>query len=272
MRFAVAVAALIITAIILLTTCEVEAVAGSVPVPIPVPAICKLPKVTGPCRAYFPRYYYNTRTNECTKFIYGGCRGNENRFRSEDECEHTCRVPVPVPAICKLPKVTGPCRGAFPRYYYNTRTNECTKFIYGGCQGNENRFRSEDECEHTCRVPVPAICKLPKVTGPCRGAFPRYYYNTRTNECTKFIYGGCQGNENRFRSEDECEHTCQGSVPVPVPAICKLPKVRGPCRAYFPRYYYNTRTNECTKFIYGGCRGNENRFRSEDECEHTCQG
>ena len=33
-------------------------------------------KDPGPCRAAFPKYFYNVETGRCEKFIYGGCRGN----------------------------------------------------------------------------------------------------------------------------------------------------------------------------------------------------
>ncbi|XP_050400085.1 carboxypeptidase inhibitor SmCI isoform X2 [Patella vulgata] len=201
MRFVVAVVVLVITATILLTSCEVES-AG--PDSDPVPAICQLPKIKGPCRALFRRYYYNSTTNNCTQFVYGGCGGNENNFPTEDKCQQTCQVP----AICQLPKIKGPCRALFRPYYYNSTTNNCTQFVYGGCGGNENNFPTEDKCQQTCQVP--AICQLPKIKGPCRARFRRYYYNSTTNNCTEFVYGGCGGNENNFPTEDKCQQACQG--------------------------------------------------------------
>ena len=46
--------------------------------------ICSLPQKPGPnelsCRAYIPRYFYNSRTGRCEFFVYGGCNGNANRF------------------------------------------------------------------------------------------------------------------------------------------------------------------------------------------------
>ena len=37
-----------------------------------------------------------------------------------------------------------------------------------------------------------AICDLPKDSGPCEGLFPKYYYDSETNKCNKFYYGGCK--------------------------------------------------------------------------------
>ncbi len=51
---------------------------------------CNLPSEPGLCKAYFPSYYYDTATQSCKQFIYGGCGGNSNRFASQDECINTC--------------------------------------------------------------------------------------------------------------------------------------------------------------------------------------
>lgn len=45
---------------------------------------------------------------------------------------------------------SGPCRGAFLKYYYEPSTRSCREFTYGGCDGNANRFSSISECESIC--------------------------------------------------------------------------------------------------------------------------
>ncbi|ESO90114.1 hypothetical protein LOTGIDRAFT_123902, partial [Lottia gigantea] len=52
---------------------------------------------------------------------------------------------------CEEPRVSGRCRGFNPRYYYDMNTKRCTRFIYGGCQGNRNNFRTLRECLTSCR-------------------------------------------------------------------------------------------------------------------------
>ena len=52
--------------------------------------ICLLPRVAGPCYAYFPRYFYNSLTKRCERFIYGGCRGNANNFVTIQQCQRQC--------------------------------------------------------------------------------------------------------------------------------------------------------------------------------------
>ncbi|KAF7248458.1 Kunitz-type serine protease inhibitor 1, partial [Varanus komodoensis] len=51
---------------------------------------CWLPSDPGPCDGYFPRYFYNSASKKCEKFIYGGCGGNKNNFKTLKECERTC--------------------------------------------------------------------------------------------------------------------------------------------------------------------------------------
>nr|Q9TWG0.1 RecName: Full=KappaPI-actitoxin-Avd3b; Short=KappaPI-AITX-Avd3b; AltName: Full=Kunitz-type serine protease inhibitor kalicludine-1; Short=AsKC1 [Anemonia sulcata]AAB35413.1 kalicludine 1, AsKC1 [Anemonia sulcata=sea anemones, toxin, Peptide, 58 aa] [Anemonia sulcata] len=53
---------------------------------------CLLPMDVGRCRASHPRYYYNSSSKRCEKFIYGGCRGNANNFHTLEECEKVCGV------------------------------------------------------------------------------------------------------------------------------------------------------------------------------------
>ncbi|KAF7632451.1 hypothetical protein Mgra_00008146 [Meloidogyne graminicola] len=43
------------------------------------PQRCYLPKIVGPCKAYFTRWWFNNGV--CKEFIYGGCKGNDNNFK-----------------------------------------------------------------------------------------------------------------------------------------------------------------------------------------------
>ena len=42
--------------------------------------------------------------------------------------------------VCTLDKDSGPCKGNFPKWYFNSVTKRCEIFTYGGCDGNANRF------------------------------------------------------------------------------------------------------------------------------------
>ncbi|CAL4105027.1 unnamed protein product [Meganyctiphanes norvegica] len=53
---------------------------------------CYDPVSPGPCRAFFPSFYFNPLTETCDCFIFGGCQSNGNRFDSLNECMSTCSV------------------------------------------------------------------------------------------------------------------------------------------------------------------------------------
>ena len=52
--------------------------------------ICTLDPETGPCKALFRKFFYNSTTDQCELFIYGGCGGNDNRFDTRSECISAC--------------------------------------------------------------------------------------------------------------------------------------------------------------------------------------
>ncbi|NXN38039.1 SPIT2 inhibitor, partial [Rhinoptilus africanus] len=88
-------------------------------------------------------------------------------------------------------------------WWFNGSAGVCQSFIYGGCDGNANSFPSERECQDACEH-----CVAPRVTGPCRAAFPRWFYAPANRTCQQFIYGGCRGNKNNFQSQEECLSRC----------------------------------------------------------------
>ncbi|XP_046375932.2 BPTI/Kunitz domain-containing protein 2-like [Haliotis rufescens] len=61
------------------------------------------------------------------------------------------RRPVLVDDTCSLPMVIGRCRAAFRRYFYNPASGQCEQFLYGGCGGNANNFKTLGECRRVCQ-------------------------------------------------------------------------------------------------------------------------
>uniref|UniRef100_A0A182VR03 Peptidase S1 domain-containing protein n=1 Tax=Anopheles minimus TaxID=112268 RepID=A0A182VR03_9DIPT len=124
------------------------------------------------------------------------------------------KVPESPQMACGLWKDEGSCFDFTLKMFFDVKYGDCRLFVYGGCEGNGNRFDTESECKNTCIKPAgKAICLLPKSEGHCRGNLPRWYYNTNLKTCTQFIYSGCHGNANRFKSLKECREFCIEDIP-----------------------------------------------------------
>lgn len=55
---------------------------------------CELPPETGFCAAYFQRWFFNSTSENCEQFVYGGCGGNPNRFHTAEQCQTQCAQPA----------------------------------------------------------------------------------------------------------------------------------------------------------------------------------
>uniref|UniRef100_W5L4M6 Tissue factor pathway inhibitor n=1 Tax=Astyanax mexicanus TaxID=7994 RepID=W5L4M6_ASTMX len=172
--------------------------------------VCLLPAVEGPCRGLVSRYFYNTLTQRCEEFSYGGCGGNANNFVTFQECHKMCYTIPKIPQICRFPSEVGPCRALLSRYFFNMTTMQCEQFYYGGCQGNENNFQSHQSCMEYCRPSklIPVICQGVLDKGKCSASIPRYYYNSAKKTCEEFTYTGCGGSSNNFVSKQSCMDVC----------------------------------------------------------------
>ncbi|XP_072145614.1 uncharacterized protein [Dermacentor andersoni] len=224
--------------------------------------VCGLPEERGPCHNYTVYWFFSVTDGRCNRFWYGGCEGNGNRFNSEEECKNTCVTPEG-PDACLLPKVIGTCDGQYQHWYFDATTRSCESFMYGGCLGNNNRFASKDLCEQTCLHKKLDPCEQSAAPGPCRGSYKRFYYDRQDNQCKRFKYGGCQGNANNFASEEECSERC---VRLSGQSICKKTVDPGDCNEVHERWFYDAQTGVCLRFVYTGCGGNKNRFKSAEFC------
>ncbi|XP_069685814.1 inter-alpha-trypsin inhibitor-like [Periplaneta americana] len=95
----------------------------------------------------------------------------------------------------------------FGKWYYDQPAKRCFPVPsgYSGAQGNT--FTSEKSCYNTCQT-AKEICTSPLDSGTCRGSFSNLGFSPEAGSCVEFIYGGCNGNGNRFNSLKECHMTC----------------------------------------------------------------
>ncbi|RLU15132.1 hypothetical protein DMN91_013019 [Ooceraea biroi] len=241
---------------------------GCLTMPMMPGAACGLKKDRGSCRDFTVKWFYDTDYGGCSRFWYGGCEGNENRFKTQEECKEVCVQPKGK-AACFLPKIAGPCEGYHPKWYYDADRKQCGQFIYGGCLGNANKFETREECAELCVTPDDIdSCDQPKEQGPCAGNFTRWYFNKEAQTCEQFIYGGCKANDNNFPTEIACHQQCL--QPGRRKDSCTLPRAEGTCTEKQSRWYFDQSENRCMPFYYTGCGGNKNNFESRDACESDC--
>lgn len=53
---------------------------------------------------------------------------------------------------------------------------------------------------------------------------------------------------------------------------CHMPTRKGLCRALIPRWSYDSQLKDCKEFLFGGCDGNANNFRTYKQCIDICKG
>ena len=52
---------------------------------------------------------------------------------------------------------------------------------------------------------------------------------------------------------------------------CRSDPQRGECQKFTPHWFYNETSKRCEQFWYGGCGGNGNNYKTQEECERHCR-
>uniref|UniRef100_G3MTV8 BPTI/Kunitz inhibitor domain-containing protein n=1 Tax=Amblyomma maculatum TaxID=34609 RepID=G3MTV8_AMBMU len=113
-------------------------------------------------------------------------------------------------------------------------------------------------------------CMRWKAIGNCKNRIPSWYFDMWTLRCKGFMYSGCGGNRNRFPTEEECNKSCLPKSKRK--QVCSLEPKAGKCKAAIPLWYYDPESDKCRGLIYGGCKGNGNRFETCLKCMKRCSG
>ncbi|XP_064644375.1 thrombin inhibitor hemalin-like [Lineus longissimus] len=165
---------------------------------------CGLVIASGPCKTFSQRYA--AVGGLCKRFTFSGCGGNLNNFRTLLECQEACGIFHPV---CDAAIEPGHCKhGKATHKRFGNKNGACEEFLYSGCGGNGNNFKTMKECRDACHFHNP-VCDEPIKPGPCKsGHHELYGFDTKADRCVKFIWGGCKNNHNIFSSKDDCEAAC----------------------------------------------------------------
>ncbi len=103
----------------------------------------------------------------------------------------------------------GPCSEKQASWFFDSGSSTCTAFTYSGCEGNANRFETQEQCDRQCGdFRYQDVCSLDADIGPCVGRFRKWHFDRTTRVCKEFTFGGCEGNGNRFSAKEECETVC----------------------------------------------------------------
>uniref|UniRef100_A0A3P9PG45 BPTI/Kunitz inhibitor domain-containing protein n=1 Tax=Poecilia reticulata TaxID=8081 RepID=A0A3P9PG45_POERE len=66
--------------------------------------------------------------------------------------------------VCLLARNSGGCRKPSVVWFHDARTGRCARFLYNGCGGNQNRFRTRERCSG----PVPKVFTPGSGSSSCR--------------------------------------------------------------------------------------------------------
>uniref|UniRef100_A0A3Q4AQC2 Tissue factor pathway inhibitor n=1 Tax=Mola mola TaxID=94237 RepID=A0A3Q4AQC2_MOLML len=221
--------------------------------------LCAQRDDSGPCKAILERFFFSVETGSCEPFVYGGCGGNANNFDTLEVCEEMCVVSDDKNP-CHLPEAPGPCRALLSRYFFDSKTQRCKQFYYGGCYGNANNFKTLEQCQVKCQNPV-KLTKAPEV-------LTQLGIESRIVQPTVLT------------GKTECKpHSIPRIYNMHFLLICVLkptepcssPVDRGTCDGAERRFAYNPKVKKCQVFSYSGCGGNENNFILRRDCAIKCR-
>ncbi|XP_071452717.1 spondin-1 [Hetaerina americana] len=121
----------------------------------------------------------------CSVSCGDGIRRRIRFYTVGPEVQAKCNLPLEQEVSCKGPPCTiniadakeacmeevevGPCRGSFPRWYFEPAKRMCVPFIFGGCRGNRNNFRTREDCIGSCGI-IRDMLEANPLEGPASAA------------------------------------------------------------------------------------------------------
>nr|VZH93825.1 unnamed protein product [Spirometra erinaceieuropaei] len=174
---------------------------------------------------------------------------------------------------CHQPLDMGVGPGELSSWYYDISGRSCLWFPYAGYGGNANRFYTRTACQDLCVFEKSNLCESVEC-------------NYRNSRCVLMGDESCRSymkdrgkDVNSFCPPDQpvCQNA-RRSIFLPkvegriLPPECYEPLDYGNCdqKPQLSRYYYNAESNSCLFFLFRGCGGNNNRFKSKSDCMNHC--
>lgn len=143
------------------------------------------------------------RSQRLQSGVKGGLRSQSDRSSQGSETySQSPSSRYMVSATSSSSAIVGPQAQGTKRRFATTERRRVTRRRAQSAQPTERTFQRDTSGQNF------DFCMESRTVGPCRGAIPRYWYNTENGMCEEFLYGGCQGNSNNFETSDECMNTC----------------------------------------------------------------
>lgn len=130
--------------------------------------------------------------------LFGCTAVNSQQLLSNPKCNHW-----PDRGTCEL--------NFHVKWYYDRYDHRCRRFFYGGCEGNDNRFNSLEECSSQCHYEEPTNrdrCFQPHDPGHCHSDIERWFFDQDKKQCVCSWWSGCGGNSNIYYSYNHCMLIC----------------------------------------------------------------
>ncbi|XP_037499545.1 tissue factor pathway inhibitor 2-like [Rhipicephalus sanguineus] len=220
-------------------------------------------------------YFYNSTAARCEAYA-ADLRGDaelpdlaENSFQTKEECNKKCRDPHY--GTCGGQKNDSICwklREVERRFWFDPDNRTCKPYMYGGCDPNSNTYRTKLECLQDCAEFIENRCAVPIDEGDCFDEEVRYGYNPVYQDCERFNYTGCGGNQNNFKVAKDCWLTCANKSRC----LKHTEEHSGWYRPY-TSYFYDVNESKCKRtktFFRKSFAHKFNRFGSMAECERNC--
>ncbi|KAG0713546.1 Papilin [Chionoecetes opilio] len=68
--------------------------------------------------------------------------------------------------LCESDADAGPCAEGYKRWHFSKEHGSCVMFLYGGCGGNQNRFKNFNACNEFCASAIEKYRKTESSTTP----------------------------------------------------------------------------------------------------------